>query len=140
MLKSFAGHEEINATVVSPISVQGMCGDNSDLCMEDGQPLWPPGSPVHLKAAAYLKIAEEIVQQMVFGSSSDDNASQAKRPQLDSVIVRTKSAVVPAASTVKPGWSAGFLPPGGGSGWRGRGRNNWGAKWHRRHRGGRQGH
>ena len=47
--------------------------------LEDGQPLWPPDSPVHLKAVDYLVLAEEIVQQDVFGSSSDDIGQPGKR-------------------------------------------------------------
>ncbi len=79
---------------------------------------------VHLKAAAYIKLVKEIVQQVVFGMTNDDSGPQVKRPRLDSVIVRAKSAVPPTASSVRPGWSAGFLPSGSGGRWSGLGQAN----------------
>ena len=54
------------------------------------QPLWPPGSPVHLKAAAYLALVEDILQQVIFVSNSDTRGQAAKRPRLDSIAVREK--------------------------------------------------
>ncbi len=109
---------------INPIGVLGISPDNSNLTMEDGQPLWPPGSLVHLKTAAYLALTEDVLQQVVFGSSSDANGQPGKRPRLDSVLGRSKTAATATAVVVKPGLSAGVLPSGS-SGGRG---GNWGSK------------
>ena len=139
MLKNFASIEQLNSVVINPGAVINLDTENEDLIMEDGQPLWPPGSPVHLRAAAYLALAEDILQQVIFGSNSEASGQAAKRPRLDSIVVREKKAVAATVSTVRPGWSAGILPQSGrGRGSRGRGR--WNGGWRPRYRGARRGH
>ncbi len=93
ILKNFASKEQLNAVIINPCSILNITAENEDLTMEDGQPLWPPGSPVHLRASAYLALAEDILQQVIFGSTSDTSGQAAKRQRLDSVVVREKKAV-----------------------------------------------
>ncbi len=72
LLKTFGAGEQINCAVVNPLEVLNIAAENTSLVMENRQPIWPPGSPVHLSWAAYQALAEEILQQVVFSSGSKD--------------------------------------------------------------------
>ena len=55
--------------------------------MEDGQTLWPPRDPVHLRGEAYSQLAEAILDAAVFGGLDCESKASAKRLRLESTIV-----------------------------------------------------
>ncbi len=141
VLRAFGVAEQLNHTVVNPLDVLNITAERNSLVMDNGQLIWPPGSPVHLSGAAYLALAEDILQHTVFGSSSEDTQQSEKRLRLDSVVVRPKTEAV-VRPQINPGWSSGTLPGGRGTHghWRGGGGGRGGRKWRPRYGGGRRGH
>ena len=138
LLKSFCAGEQLNYVVVNPLEVLNITAENTSLVLENGQSIWPPGSPVHLSGAAYQALAEEILQQTVFSGS--DDTQQSKRLRLYSVVVRPKAVAVMPPPLINPGWSSGTLQ--GGSAyrgqWRGQREGRGGQKWRPRYGGGRR--
>ncbi len=132
LLKAFCAGEQLNYAVVNPLEVLNISAEN-------GQSIWPPGSPVHLRGAAYQALAEEIPQLTVFSGSED--TQQSKRLRLDSVVVRPKAVAVMPPPPITPGWSSGTLR--GGSAyrgqWRGKRGGRGGQKWRPRYGGDRRG-
>ncbi len=102
LLKTFGAGEQLNYAVVNPLEVLNIAADNASLVLENGQPIWPPGSPVHLSGAAYQALAEEILQQVVISGSED--TQQSKRLCLDSMVVRPKAEAVLPPPQINPGW------------------------------------
>ena len=108
VLKAFGVAEQLNHSVDNPLDVLNITAENGSLVMDNGQLIWTPGSPVHLSGAAYLALAEDILQHTVFGSGSEDTQQCEKRLRLDSVVVRPKmeASVRPQ---ITPGWSLGMV-------------------------------
>jgi hypothetical protein len=110
--------------------------------MVDGKVLWSKQDPVHMVPEAYSAMALALVSALdELGGCDSESTPAAKRPRLESVVVRTASENKRGSTVLnqerKQSWSAGVLPEksksnntqfGGGRGngwprfsWRGRG-------------------
>ena len=85
LLRHFAGGEGLKFEVINTVMLSDD-GNALNMYTEDGQTIWPPGDPVHLRAECYRAAAEAILKSIVF--EDDSGSVEPKRQRLDSTVVR----------------------------------------------------